>query len=296
MQKILILGGSTFDHIVHVPKFPDPIPQTIHQTVFYEGCGSTGIGKALALTKLGVPNYLYTAFGDDVYGREIELYLYKNSVENTVIIDPKGTERHINLMDDAGNRISMFITQSSETLPHDERIIQQLINDCDIIVLNIIPYCLQLIPLIKASGKPVWTDLHDYDGINPYHQPFIDAAQYIHLSSDNLPDYKPVMQQLLAPGKEMVICTHGKKGSSVLLADETYLEEPIKYQATVVDSNGAGDSYFAGFLYGFINNQSIQNCMRYGAACGAMTVEDKNLVALKLSEKKLEEFMREFYP
>lgn len=91
------------------------------------------------------------------------------------------------------------------------------------------------------------------------------------------------MQELLKEGKEMVICMHGKNGSSVLLADETYLEEPIVHPPVLVDSNGAGDSYFAGFIYGFINKEPIQTCMRYGAICGAMTVTDESLVAKNLS-------------
>jgi hypothetical protein len=35
------------------------------------------------------------------------------------------------------------------------------------------------IDAVKASGKPVWVDLHDYDGRNPYYEPFIEVATHI---------------------------------------------------------------------------------------------------------------------
>jgi sugar/nucleoside kinase (ribokinase family) len=287
MKKVLILGGSTFDHIVHLLQLPQPVPQTIHVAPFHEACGSTGTGKALALKKLAVPVTLYTAYGNDFYGEKVEHYLHQNEIRTVVVKDPAGTQRHINIMDTDGNRISMFITQSSETLQHDEALVKQLIDEHDIIVLNIIPYCKQLIPLITASGKPVWTDLHDYDGSNPYHQPFVDAAHYIHLSSDNLADYKPVMQRLKDAGKELVTCTHGRKGATLLNTSGGWLQQDAVPDISIVDSNGAGDSFFSGFLYGFLRNESLQTAMEYGAICGALAVMDKNLVYASLSPELL---------
>ena len=41
--------------IVTLDKFPRPVPQTIHNAPFYAATGSTGSGKALCFTKLGVP-------------------------------------------------------------------------------------------------------------------------------------------------------------------------------------------------------------------------------------------------
>jgi acarbose 7IV-phosphotransferase len=293
-KKILILGGSSFDHIVYLKEFPQPLPQTIHKAPFREACGSTGTGKALALTKLDVPNVLYTAYGNDYYGEKVERFLYNNEVKSVVVKDHAGTQRHFNIMDAQGQRISMFITQSSETLSHDYDKVAQLIDECDIIVLNIIPYCLQLLSLIKTSGKPVWTDLHDYDGSNSYHQPFIEASQYIHLSADLLPNYKDVMQQFIKDGKELVVCTHGKAGASLLLKTGEWIEQPAAKNMQIVDSNGAGDSFFCGFLYGWLTKQPPLRSMQYGAVCGALAVTEENLVYSKLSvaliQNKLDEY------
>lgn len=295
MQQVFIVGGTTFDHIVHLEQLPAPVPITIHEAPFHEGCGSTGAGKSLALTKLGVPNSLYSVIGDDAYGMQIASFLQECGVEFFYDLDPKGTERHINIMDADGGRISMFITQSSEHIEHNTTAIQQAILKADVVVLNIISYCRQLIPLLNNYAKPIWTDLHDYDGHNAYHQDFIHAAQYIHLSSDNLQDYRSVMEQFIDQGKELVICTHGKQGASLLTKQGEWIEQAAYPVDRIVDSNGAGDSFFAGFLFGWMQQLPLLTCMQYGAICGALAVQDLQLTNRQLSADLLQLKQEEWY-
>jgi acarbose 7IV-phosphotransferase len=283
MEKILILGGTTYDHIVYLQKLPGAIPQTIHMAPFNEGVGSTGAGKALNLTRLGVPNTLYSAVGNDIFGKQIVRYLRQQKVHFIYDVDTAGTERHINIMDADGGRISIFVTQSSRRIKMDMRAMERVIKSAGIVVLNIIPYCKQLIPLLKKYKKQVWTDLHDYDGTSGYHQPFIKTAQYIHLSSDNLPNYKKVMKQLIAAGKELVICTHGKKGASLLTKKGEWVEQPAIPVKKIADANGAGDSFFAGFLFGFVNHYTLKECMKMGAICASLCVGSKQLASDELT-------------
>jgi acarbose 7IV-phosphotransferase len=287
MHKVLILGGSTYDLKIYLDALPAPTPQTIHKAPHSEGPGSTGTGKALPLTYLGVPNVFYTAFGNDWYGDQIGYFLKKKNIHYYKITDPAGTQRHVNIMDKTGGRISMFITQSSNQLPHDLALVRSLIDDCDIIVLNIIPYCMGLLDLVIASGKPVWTDLHDYDGHNGYHVPFIQAAQYIQFSSDNLTEYLPVMKQWIAEGKKMAVCTHGKKGATLLSDGGLHIDVKGLPDMKITDSNGAGDSFFAGLLYGYLTGKDWHTCMLYGSICGAWAITDSELAYPDLSPEFL---------
>ncbi|GAB2943346.1 ribokinase [Hymenobacter coalescens] len=295
MAHTLILGGTTFDHIVTLPELPAPQPQTIHRAPFHEGTGSTGAGKALALTKLGVPATLYSAVGDDAYGRHIVADLRAQGVTARYVLDPAGTERHINLMDARGRRISLFVTQSSPALAFDHAEVAGLIRSSRCVVLNIISYCQHFIPLLRGYPRPIWTDLHDYDGQNPYHQPFIDAAQYVHLSSDSLPDYRLVMERLRTAGKRLVVCTHGAAGATLLTAAGQWLEQAAVPAPAVVDSNGAGDNFFAGFLHGFLRQKSLQECLQYGALCGSWCVGAPGLVDPQLSDLRLQQAWQQHF-
>ncbi len=283
MQKIFIIGGTTYDHIITLDEFPQPVPQTIHKAPFNETTGSTGSGKALCMQKLNIPNTLYSIVGNDIYGKRIIEHLSNEKVNFIYDFDPKGTERHINIMDNNGGRISMFVTQSSEHPQMSIDVIKQEIDAADIIVLNIISYCKEIIPLVKEANKPVWTDLHDYTDDNPYHESFIETAQYILLSSDNLDDYKKVMKKLIARGKELVVCTHGKDGATALDKEGNWFEQNALTDIKVVDSNGAGDNFFSGYLYAHLQGKTIQECLQFGTICGALCVKSKQLVHEQLS-------------
>ena len=39
---------------------------------------------------------------------------------------------------------------------------------------------------------------------------------------------------------------------------------------TPIDTTGAGDAFDAGFIYGLVNDYSLEDCCRYGAVCGAL--------------------------
>lgn len=286
LPSVLVIGGTTFDHIVYLNDLPDKTPVTIHQCRFQETTGSTGTGKALALHQLGVPVHLISVCGDDSWGSQIKNYLHKTGVSVDMFTDPTGTERHINMMDIDGKRISIFITNSSESIALPEYYLQSQLNKHDVIVLNIISYCRPWAAQIGSCNKPIWTDLHDYNGSNSYHQPFIDAAQYIHLSSDNLGDYKNLMEKLIKDGKKLVVCTHAKAGASLLSADEGWIEISA-HTTQVCDTNGAGDNFFAGFLYGWLRNESLQNCMNLGNRAASLCVQSNLIVSDKLNQANI---------
>ena len=294
-EHTFILGGTTFDHIISLPEFPKPVPQTIHQTSFFETIGSTGTGKALCLTKLEIPNTLYSVFGDDIFGHQIIQYLKNENVDFIYDIDPKGTERHINLMDTQGNRISIFVTQSSKCPVMNWNLIEDYIKKSDIIILNIISYCKQFIPILKRYNKPVWTDLHDYTEGNLYHQPFIDISDYIFLSSDNLSDYKQTMKDLMIKEKEFVVCTHGKNGATALTKFGEWIDIPALNGFPIMDTNGAGDNFFSGFFYAYLQGKPINVCMKYGTICGATCITSKQLVSENLTIPYLENLYLSYY-
>lgn len=285
-SRVLVLGGTTFDHIVYLDELPKGNPVTIHQCRFQETIGSTGTGKSWALHKLGVQVHLISAVGNDSWGQQIQTVLHEQGISHELITDVAGTERHINLMDKYGKRISIFVTTSSNSINFSTQNLQAQLDDHDVIVLNIIGYCQPWADQVKACNKPVWTDLHDFDGSSSYHQPFIDAAQYIQLSSDNLSDYRSLMENLMATGKELVVCTHAEKGVSAISNSTGWIDLPAM-EVPVVDSNGAGDNFFAGLLFGWLQQLPLVQCLQLGTKAAALCVQSPQLVSASLNEALL---------
>jgi sugar/nucleoside kinase (ribokinase family) len=114
-RKALIVGGVTFDTVIRLDRFPEPRSQTVFSQGYHETLGSTGAGKALNLRKLGFDVTLHALVGEDSYGQRIEAYLRQAGVHFIRELDPRGTERHVNLMDAQGGRISFYMAYVRDT-------------------------------------------------------------------------------------------------------------------------------------------------------------------------------------
>ncbi|MDQ0196715.1 carbohydrate kinase family protein [Paenibacillus wynnii] len=295
MSSFLILGGVSYDTIVPMKEFPKAEPATLYSLGFHETVGSTGAGKALCLHKLGAETNLLATAGDDEHGNKISRYLAQEGLSFYLDHDPTGTERHVNLMDEEGRRISIFLHTSSADSELNLERAEELILSCDYAVLNIVGYCKKYIPLLQKYNKEIWCDLHDYNGDNPFHSDFINAAHYLFLSSDNLPDYRPQMEKWIKDGKKLVVCTHGSHGATALTAAGQWLEIPIADQYERVDSNGAGDNFFAGFLYAYSLGCSLEQSLQAASIVAGLCITSKELVAEDLSALKLQEDYEKYY-
>jgi acarbose 7IV-phosphotransferase len=211
-MRALVLGGLSFDTIVYLETLPRPVPHTVTATRFHETIGETGAGKALNLRKLGFQVTLHALLGDDPLGDRLAATLDREPINFLREPDPRGTRRHVNLMDASGGRLSISLAQDGPEPRIDQGRIEACLPECDYVVLNIDNYCRELIQPIRAAGKAIWCDIHDYDGSNTYHQDFITAADHLFLSSDLLPDYRAFVERMRRLGKRLVVCTHGAPG------------------------------------------------------------------------------------
>ncbi len=280
---ISVFGGVSYNTMIYLNELPAPVPATLFATGTHTTVGSTGAGKALALHRLGIPTTLHGYVGEDDAGSAIRAYFRQEGLSFIGDTDPAGTEQHLNLMDPAGGRISIYVNVAAVDPPLDMTHLIPLIARSDLVALNIINYCRRLIPAIKAEGKPIWCDLHDYDGHNPYHADFGHAADVLFVSGDRLADPRAFMETLITSGKSLVICTFGKDGSLALTAGGQWIETPA-LRFPLVDSNGAGDNFFAGVLYGMTKGYPLEAALRLGTIMGGLCVTSRELVADDLNE------------
>jgi sugar/nucleoside kinase (ribokinase family) len=73
----------------------------------------------------------------------------------------------------------------------------------------------------------------------------------------------------LATGKTRVVAKLGKDGA-MTLDGESVVRVPA-YPVEAVDTTGAGDSFNAGFLHRWLAGAPLVECLRLGAACGALS-------------------------
>lgn len=274
MQKrsqTLVLGGASWNTMVHLPEFPQPQSQTITNGRFVEGVGSTGIGKAFALRALGLSPTLHVALGDDHLAAKVEATCAQRDIKLIVDRYQGETAQHLNLMDAKGGRISIFRTNGPDKVEVDLARMRPIIASADLIYANLSASTLPLLPLVEASNAMVVADLHDYDGANPWYEPFIKAADIIQLSDEKVADIESLVRRLLSGRASIVVLTKGSKGAEIWQADNRLVVEPVAAQ--LKDSNGAGDSFCVAFCQSYFSGVPIQEAAKIAAKCAAQTVE-----------------------
>jgi sugar/nucleoside kinase (ribokinase family) len=295
VRNILVIGGVTVDTLLYMHEFPDKRPATVFSRAWRRTVGGTGAGKAMALAKLGFGTDIHAFVGDDPEGEMIGRAISASGARLHASVDPKGTETHVNLMNDAGERISIYANYATSEPEIEPENFRDLVLKSDAVVLNISNYVRRFIPLARALGKEIWTDIHDYDGNNAYHRDFIAAADHLFLSSDSLPGWRAFMADQIGAGKKTVVCTHGKRGASAMDASGKLVEVAATPKFGQIDTNGAGDSFFAGFMAAAARNLPLADRMRWGAVAGALAVASPELVHEALSPEKLEKEALEIY-
>lgn len=295
MTRVLVAGDIAYNSLVYLERFPEPRPQTVFSQRYHETVGGTAAGKALNLHRLGVPTTLHGLLGDDAPGAAIRAVCAREGLPLVSDPDPQGTQRHINLMAADGGRISIYVAYGTFEPILDLSRLEALIRASDLVVLNLSNYCRRLIAPARAHGKPIWVDLHDYDGHNPYHGDFIAGADVLTLSSDALPDYRAFMQAQIAAGKRLVICTHGRAGATALDAQQRWIDVPALTDYPQCDTNGAGDSFLAGVLWGHLRGLPLEVCLRLGAIVAGLCVSAPELYHPTLSPALVEaEYARHY--
>jgi fructokinase len=72
--------------------------------------------------------------------------------------------------------------------------------------------------------------------------------------------------------KKLVVITRGEKGAVAIDGEEIF-ESKVKKNLKIVDLTGAGDLFAAGYLHGFLNNLSINECLEKGTELSSKIIQ-----------------------
>ncbi|MFI6428369.1 carbohydrate kinase family protein [Promicromonospora sp. NPDC050880] len=261
--RTVVAGPATWNTMVRLDRLPDPRPHTVFARGSVRTLGGTSAGKTLHLADLGVPVSLVTDVGTDPEA-DLVLEALEHAPGAEVLarrVDGP-SEQHLNLMTDAGERLSIYLAVPGAS-PAPDPVAVERVAGAEHVVLDLSAVGQSLLPAAAASGATLWTDLHDYDGTSAFHRPFADACAQIFLNDDGTDDHRALMTSLLDRGARTVVCTLGARGAVALTAEGWF--ECAAEPTEVVDTNGAGDAFFAGFFAAHLTGAGTAECLRAGA-------------------------------
>jgi sugar/nucleoside kinase (ribokinase family) len=269
---VLVLGGAGVDTIVYVPELPLPYADSyMIDSGIRPRAGQTGDFVTLGLSALGLRTHHVDFLGEDPEGDLVRALHRDKGLALTAIPQPAGTKRAVNLVGPDGRRLSLY--DSSRSHPDDRfppDVLRPLAESSRHAHVSITQPCAQALPVLRAAGVSISTDLHNWDGENAYQEEFALAADVVFLSTAALADPERTMRRIVERGRaEVVVATAGAEGAYLLADDELTHVPAVTPPAPVVDSNGAGDAFAAAFLYGRLTGEPPRRCALYGAVAGA---------------------------
>ncbi|MEF8802569.1 MAG: hypothetical protein V5A56_16335, partial [Halolamina sp.] len=103
--------------------------------------------------RLGVETRLHAMIGEDRFGEAIQERFAAEPVEFRFDDDPNGTERHINLMNDNGERISIFVVPPTREPEINYERLEQWVATADALVVIVITVAIYRYDRTTACGR-----------------------------------------------------------------------------------------------------------------------------------------------
>ncbi|MFB8245814.1 adenosine kinase [Streptomyces sp. NPDC055952] len=269
---VLVLGGAGVDTIVHVPELPVPFADShMIRPGIVTRAGQSGDFVALAASALGLRTHHLDLLGDDPEGDLVRALHRDRAVPLTAVPQPLGTKRAVNLVGPDGRRMSLYdATRAADTDRLPEALVRELAAVSRHAHVVITQPCAHALPVLRDAGVTISTDLHDWDGANPYHEAFALEADLVFLSAAALDDPERTMRGIAGRGRaRAVVATAGADGAYLLAGGELTHVPAARPPAPVVDSNGAGDAFAAAFLRAWLHGEPLRRCALHGTVAGA---------------------------
>lgn len=294
MPKIITIGEALIDFT--------PVGEDGNEDVVCRNTGGSPANVAVQASTLGGDCGFIGKVGDDNFGHYIKNTLETRGVDTRgLVLDPKAdTTLAFVHHDEAGHRYYTFYRHpGADTLLNYLEIDFSFIDSCDIFHFGSLSLTnepsrsavIRAVEYAKANGKTVTYDPNYRESLWISEDAAVFAMksvlQYvdiIKLSEDEmkmLTDCEKLLQgiaTLLKTGIRVVIITQGPRGC--IVASRGKIEYLPTYDVEVIDTLGAGDSFFGAFLYKLsesskhIQDVSIDELMSFADfanASGALT-------------------------
>lgn len=262
-------------------------------------CGGVTRNILENLARLGQKTALLTAVGDDVYGNKILADSAEAGIDTAHVLTVAGetSSSYISVLDHGGD---MYIALSDMTIlrhitPEFLHAKSQLIAGAQAVVCDpsLPPDVMENLLTGPAKDRPVFVDPVStsyaktiIDFIGRYHTIAPNEMELEVLAGMKITNDKQLEQacdKLLAKGCESVVVTRGAKGCFYADRAGNRVSRALRPVADMVNASGAGDSFTAGMVYGFIRSTPIDKMLDFALAAGIIAVHSERTINPEIS-------------
>ena len=291
-------GLNAVDHLIVVPEYP-AFDTKVRFTEYEKSAGGETASAMVALKRLGLSTAYAGRFGSDEDGRfglraieyegvNLDFAEMIEGADNQVafiIIDSRSGERTI--IWDRDERLSYRPDEVPTDLAGRGRILH--IDGQDP------PARAVMAEAAHDAGIIVTADIDSiYQGL-PDLLPLIDvlitSAEFPHRITGISDERASLVEIKARYGCAIVGATLGARGA-LIYCDGQFIESPaFEVPEGCRDTTGAGDAFHAGFIYGMLNDEDLETCMKLGNAVAALKCRSLGARAALPTVDELKEFL-----
>lgn len=296
-DPVCVVGNLNIDLIIrNVPRLPTWGTEVFGESHVAVTAGQAGY-TAFALSRLGIPTSLVGNVGKDAFGKQIldDLQAYGVDTRGIEISQNDQTGITVAIVREDGER--GFVSSYGSLLNFNEDMVLRHLDCieeagivCMVGVFTTPNLTLNAAALLmsKARQRDKITMLDT--GWDPGNwspetiQGTKDLLRRITLFMPNLDEARVITgektveeaaKSLQSFGPKLVVVKCGADGSFALEGSNTYFQ-PARV-VKVFDTVGAGDTFNAGFIYGYRRKWSIKDCLAFGNSTASLYISrDKN--------------------
>lgn len=299
MSRILISGLVNTETTVRVRQFPVNY-YPIDYPFFGVKTAVSGVGYNLAkaMTALGDAVQLCAMTGADFAAEYIRDELETLGISREGVKQKlRETPSSVVLYDGDGRRqIYCDLKDMQETaynFPAD------ICAEADIVVATNTNFNRELLWKAKAAGKTVVTDVHVLSNIyDDYNRDFMRCADILFLSDESVwEDYRAFLWELEREYQnKIIILGRGSKGAAMYLKEENrFVELPAVELGPVVNTVGAGDALFSGFVHYYAKGMDPVEALKRAQVFAAAKIRVSGAAQGFVTEEEVERLYQDCY-
>lgn len=279
-ESFVVVGDLNFDTSVKIDDFPIDRGDTyftIDGVLDHIGGAATNV--AVGMRSLGQAVKMCSAVGKDEIGKWVIDKIGSLGVDISYIRrDWALTARTVILVDRKGSRRCLSDPKEINTYRYPSDAAEEALRGSELIYVSTQNWTRYIARQAHESGIKVAVDIHAVTGVDEYHLDYLKTAHMVFFSTERLEMPLKDFITTLWYGYDIpiVVATHGKKGATLAVRDEgvIYSQNSVSIRA-VVDTNGAGDSFCAGFLAAYADGCSLQEALLKAQITAAYKIGEK---------------------
>lgn len=292
--RIVMVGNIGIDTNVYLSDDRIDFSHEANFTTNLDTVGQAGGYASRAYRQLGADVAFIGYVGADWMGEHIRCILNSEDIDTAgLFIDPQGTSRSVNLVYPDGSRKNFYDGKSHIALQVPLDLCLGIMKNAKLVHINIPNWARHLLKPARDLGIPVACDIQDVvDPHDPYRLDFVRGSDYLFFSAVNHPDPSPVFKEYLELNPNLVIlATLGANGCALSTTGSTAFFPPVHLDLPVVDTNGAGDAFAAGFLYSrVIEGYSLADSVHRGQICARHKCAQRSSSANMITHELLDHY------